>query len=245
MKKTFTHNKKNWIQYGFETIVVTVGILGAFSLENWYENRRMKDTENKLLNEMVTGLTNDIQIINTNIALHESGAQACTIILESFIQDQPYNDSLSQYFAMIHNYTVFAPNKGAYESIKSLGIEIIQEDEIRLESIRLYEQHYVTFQENIRNFREQVLDLKMNLNPRLFEEFNLFDLDKLSMSKGDYGGRMVPTDFENLKTNHVYQYHIKSLRSGHTILIEYNKMTKRQIESLIELITQKTELGEN
>lgn len=243
MKKTITFFKENWFRYGFETIVVTVGILGAFTLESWYDNRSMKEVEHKLLNEMVTGLNNDIVIINSNIAFHESGARACQIILESFTQDHPYNDSLSHYFAMIHNYSVFAPNKGAYESIKSLGIEIIQNDKIRLESIKLYEQEYVTIQENIRNFTEQVLDLKMNVNPALFEEFNLFDFDNVNLIRGIYGGYMVPINFEDLKTNQVYQYHLKSLNRGHAFLIGFNKYIKVYTEFLIELITQEIEPG--
>jgi len=133
---------------------------------------------------MVSGLKNDINTLDLNIAFHEGGARACQIILESFEQDLSYNDSLSHYFAMTHNYTVFAPNKGAYESIKSLGIEIIQNDKIRLESIRLYEQGYITIQENIMRFQEQVLDLQKNFNPPLFEGFNLFDYDKMDRIKG-------------------------------------------------------------
>jgi len=238
MKKTFTSLKENWIRYGFETIVITVGILGAFTLESLYDNMKTKETEYKLLNEMVSGLKNDISILDVNIAFHEGGARACQIILESFEQDLSYNDSLSLYFAMTHNYTVFAPNKGAYESIKSLGIEIIQNDTIRLESIRLYEQSYITLQENIVRFKEQVLNLQMNVDPPLFEGFNLFDIDKIDRVKGSYGGRMVPTNFKDLKTNQLYLYHLNSLNNGHTALAVYNKIIKRQTETLIERITK-------
>lgn len=49
---------------------------------------------------------------------------------------------------------------------------------------------------------------------------------------------MVPTNFEDLKTNQLYLYHLNSLSSGHTALTDYNKHIKRQIESLIELITK-------
>ena len=237
MKKTITSLKENWIRYGFEAIVITVGILGAFMLESLYDNKKTKETEHKLLNEMVSGLENDISTLDFNIALHESGTRACRIILESFEQDLRYNDSLSQYFAMTHNYTVFAPNKGAYESIKSLGIEIIQNDKIRLESIKLYEQIYITLQQNNMRVQEQIFDLQQNFNPPLFEGFILFDFDKSDRIKGSYGGRMVPTNFEDLKTNQLYRYHLNSLSNVHSALTTYNKNIKRQIESLIELIT--------
>ena len=245
MKRIITNLKKNWIQYGFETIVVTIGVIGAFSLESWHEKSRMKGIEIKLLNEMITGLENDLQILDYNIALHESGAKACKIILESIAQDNPYNDSLSLYFAMVNNYTVFAPQEGAYESIKSLGIELIQNDEIRLKTIKLHEQEYLTFQQNDKNFMSQVLDLKMNLYPALFEEWNLFDFEKINLSGGHYGGHMVPINFEALKTDRVYQYHLKSLKRAHYFLIYYNNYIKLEIKSLIELITQELDSIKN
>jgi hypothetical protein len=241
MKKNIIKLKENWILYGFETIVIIVGILGAFALESLYDNKKMKETEYKLLNEMVSGLKRDIFTLDFNITLHEGGARACQIILESFAQDLSYHDSLSQYFSMTHNYTAFAPNSGAYESIKSLGLEIIQNDTIRLETIGLYEQGHIIIQENNKIFREQVLDLQRNFNPPLFEEFHLFDIP--NMTRGSYGGHMVPTNFEDLKTNKLYLYHLKSLSRGHIARIGHNKMILRQTESLIELITK--ELNNN
>ena len=42
MKKILDHLKKNWIVYGFETLTIVVGILGAYSLNNWNENRKQR-----------------------------------------------------------------------------------------------------------------------------------------------------------------------------------------------------------
>lgn len=45
MKKILKHLKKNWIRHGFETLVVTIGIWGAFTLNNWNENRKSRILE--------------------------------------------------------------------------------------------------------------------------------------------------------------------------------------------------------
>ena len=92
---------------------------------------------------------------------------------------------------------------------------------------------------------EQVLDLKMNLYPALFEEWNLYDFEKINLSIGHYGGHMVPTDFEVLKTDGVYQYHLKSLKRAHNFLIYYNNYIKLEIKSLIKLITQELDSRKN
>ena len=39
MNKILNHLKENWVRHGFETLVVTVGILGAFALNNWNDIR--------------------------------------------------------------------------------------------------------------------------------------------------------------------------------------------------------------
>ena len=41
MKRIIDHLKENWIKYGFETLVITAGILLAFGLNNWNENRKV------------------------------------------------------------------------------------------------------------------------------------------------------------------------------------------------------------
>ena len=49
MKKILQNLKENWITYGFETLVVIVGILGAFALNNWNENRKRNLDEQAVL----------------------------------------------------------------------------------------------------------------------------------------------------------------------------------------------------
>jgi len=57
MNKIFRVLKENWIKYGFETVVVTVGLLGAFALEGWRESRK----EEKELLEIYQTISNDLQ----------------------------------------------------------------------------------------------------------------------------------------------------------------------------------------
>jgi hypothetical protein len=41
--KMLNHLRSDWFRYGFETLAVVVGILVAFALENWSEERRLED----------------------------------------------------------------------------------------------------------------------------------------------------------------------------------------------------------
>jgi hypothetical protein len=52
MKKIIEHLKENWIRHGFETLVVTIGILAAFTLNNWNENRKNLKLEKGFLRDI-------------------------------------------------------------------------------------------------------------------------------------------------------------------------------------------------
>lgn len=58
-KKAIKHLKKNWIKYAFETLVVILGILIAFALSNWNENRIERMLENQYLNSLIKDLKAD------------------------------------------------------------------------------------------------------------------------------------------------------------------------------------------
>ena len=52
MQKIIKHLKENWIRHGFETLVVTIGILGAFTLNNWNEDRKDRLMEKEFLRDI-------------------------------------------------------------------------------------------------------------------------------------------------------------------------------------------------
>ena len=66
------HLKSDWFRYGFETIAVVVGILVAFALDNWNENRNtVKEADiytQKLINDLVTDSLN-INILITTVRI--------------------------------------------------------------------------------------------------------------------------------------------------------------------------------
>ena len=54
MKKIIKHLKKEWYKYGLETIVVVVGVLISFSLNNWNEARKAEINKAQLLESLIT-----------------------------------------------------------------------------------------------------------------------------------------------------------------------------------------------
>ena len=67
MKKIAKHFKKNWYRYGLETLVVVIGVLVAFSLNNWNEGRKQKELEIVTLEEFTNALSQDSTLLNEAI----------------------------------------------------------------------------------------------------------------------------------------------------------------------------------
>jgi hypothetical protein len=68
MKNIFQHFRERWLRYGLETLVVVNGVLIAFALSNWNENRKKEILEIQYLNRLIEDLAIDTSYYN-----HRSG----------------------------------------------------------------------------------------------------------------------------------------------------------------------------
>ena len=101
MKKIINHLKEEWYKYGLETLVVVVGILVAFSLNNWNESRKSNISELKSLIEINASLKD----IETNIEFSAGWDSVALVatrnIVNHIANDLPYHDSIAQDFEEI------------------------------------------------------------------------------------------------------------------------------------------------
>ena len=67
MKKIINHLRENWIKYGFETIAILIGIMGALSLENLNEDRNDRKKEYILLQQLKADFETNQQLIEEGL----------------------------------------------------------------------------------------------------------------------------------------------------------------------------------
>jgi len=114
-----THLKSNWIRYGFESAAVVVGILAAFALDNWNDERKLEKTERNLLIELKTNLQTNITNLENDIRTQIRGAWCIDYIIDHFENKRPYQDSIAYYLAEAEYAPDVVLTSSAFETFKS------------------------------------------------------------------------------------------------------------------------------
>ena len=242
-KKMADDNKPlKYMRYAVgEIALVVIGILIALSINNWNEDRKQNLTEMEVLNDMIIGLDTDKGTLDYTIKRHNWAIESCNIILKSLSEDKNYNDSLAYHFARVHNYTNFYSNKGAYESLKTIGFEIISNKRLRNEIINLYEKWYSIHITHTNILTNDIQYIKRVYSQDYFDKFNVFNTKPRNNNSDDikndwYSGEMIPNDFDKLKLDKRFIHRIKTLQLSHEMVNRDSRGRKWQIDELIKNI---------
>ena len=203
LRKIGNHLKSKWYRYVIEIMVVIVGILIAFNLEQWSDSRNNQKKEIDLLKDFKRTLSADLDEIQGNILYHQKSIQSSRIILKVISDNLSYHDSLDVCFSYTHAFTTFQGRLGPIEELKNTSLSIVTNDSLRSELISVYDEVYprVRLVElAIKRDYEQLRDFD-----RLY--FDAYDTDRVSTNKSippPLWGIMRPLRFSELKTNPEY-----------------------------------------
>ena len=133
-------NFRKYLFYALgEIILVVLGILIALQVNNWNQQSNERTTEIKLLTQFKSDLERSLRDIEGNIAMHDQAILSGDIIKDHFDKNKPYHDSLATHFSFAFVWSRLVLNLAAYETIKSHGIEIISNEDLRDEMVSLLE----------------------------------------------------------------------------------------------------------
>ena len=230
------HLRSEWYKYVIEVVVVILGILIAYNLEEWRDTRNNKKREIEVLKEFKTALSADLLEMHDNIRMHEYSIRSSKIILNVIEDNLPYNDSLDACFAHTHAFTVFSGRVGPIEQLKNANLAIVTNDSLRLEIISMYDEAYPRIrlvELAIKRDYEQLRDFD-----RLY--FDAYDVERPSTNKSippPFWGIMRPIRFNELKTNPEYAALLRARLSNQMGLLRghYNP-TEKTLRDLLSHI---------
>lgn len=142
-----------------EGIAIVVSILLAFGIQAWWEGRADRQTELTMLRELHAALSIDLEGLEGRLDRFRRIESRGAVLLSYMRSGAPYADSLDAYFGTVYGFSFFQLNKGAYESLKSQGIGLISDDNLRAQVARVYEQTYSRVEDSMSQERSAVLDV--------------------------------------------------------------------------------------
>jgi hypothetical protein len=227
--RLLTDNKfSKYLLYAFGEIgLVVVGILIALSINNWNENRKLRNLESKMLydirNDLIASRTN----LESNISYNEKTVNYYQKILDHIKEDLPYSNSLDTAFSNIAYWSDPYFTYTSYETLKSKGMDIIQNDSIKNTITEIYEQYFP--------FVIGELQGEWDLHQSIVLPFVAKNILYVNSEIA------IPNNFNDLKTNDEF-HNLMGLKINtrkNTIL--FAVMTKEKVNHLILMIDR--ELG--
>jgi len=184
------NNTGKYFKYALgEIILVVIGILIALSINNWNEQRKLKQVELKILKEIRADLEFTKTELDTVANYNEIMVSEYKIIRDYINKDLPYNNRLDTSFAQIDTWHMPYLPFIAYDNLKEKGIDIISNDSLKSQLKNIYEFHLKILIEDMGKWE---WSFNQNTTQRLMVKHIRRD-DKYSSNLAR------PNDFEKLK----------------------------------------------
>jgi len=113
-----------------EIVLVVIGILIALGIDNWNEERKNDVFEREILVQISENLKKDQQNLNTIIS-NARRAVECSEKILALERGTPPPDSLKYWLGSIVQFDRFQPLTNAYEVLKSKGLDLVSNKELR------------------------------------------------------------------------------------------------------------------
>ena len=195
MKKILETIQRKWAEYLLETIVIMIGILGAFVLNNWNEMRKEASEELKILSEIQSNLRQCRKEIKGVLDRNETDLTKYISLLNHIEQKLPYSVALDTTFYLIPSWGSPYLTYTAYESLKSRGSELVTNDSLRIQIINMYENEMTYLIDDWD--KSEWRDSESVVMPYYAKNFGT-ELDEVTAKPNNYDALIVGHEFTNV-----------------------------------------------
>lgn len=194
MRRAQLHESK-FARYAFyaigEIFLVVVGILIALQVNTWNEDRKARAFERVMLQEIRENVRVNLDRFRSLERRLQTSDAGIHLFLEESAKPEPDRERLAHYFSEMNNGIVFTFNRGAYDSLKTGGLDRLSNRELRSELI----DHFDSFLPRHDRFIQLQYDMGWD-----YRKTTLNDILEPTILRDDRGLRQVemrlPADFE-------------------------------------------------
>ncbi|MDW3652090.1 MAG: hypothetical protein R8P61_33760 [Bacteroidia bacterium] len=216
----------SWKNYGLEFLSIFIAVISAFALTNWQENQREREAELKILTEIQHGLEKDIEDVLLNIKGHEAGLKACSYWARLVNGQETSTDTLREYYLDLTRDFISIQNVSGYETLKSRGLELIEDDSLRFDIISLYEYDY----EILLKFEEEYQEMQFQRS--YYHELNdIIAPNLLFDERGDIADIELPLKISS-KEKKLFLSYLWKININRNFILRYYKALKGKLEKL-------------
>lgn len=179
MKRIFITLSQKWPEYILEILVITIGILGAFALNNWNENRKDRVFEREIIELIEQNLKADALNLSSILEMNKNAVSSIEILLDR--PRQLSEDSISLLLGKSINFLRFYTSTSAFEVLKSRGLSTIRNKDLQLLISNYYDG-------DLRHLNESLLDVEDDFSNNWipFLEKKLTDFEFHTLAKPEY-----------------------------------------------------------
>lgn len=207
-----------------EIALVVIGILIALSINNKNEERKVKQFEYGILQDIETSMEGNFSQLDMCLSANKKAILSADLILKHLEENLPYNDSLDFHFSRALEWCSPVFNNAGYESLKMYGTNLITNDTIR-KNLSIYDAGWM---ETLAKRQEEYFF--NTASPILTELF-----EKVAMRT-----QMKPFDYEQLRNSNKYISILKTSKENREEQNRWYNQWQHSLVSLDEMI--KTEL---
>lgn len=213
-----------------EVLILTLGIMIAVRVNQWDQQQQNRAIEISILKTIKADIERDLATIKWDIDLHKEAMTSSRIIQDHLENDLAYNDSMPYHFITSFLVTFWMYNSGGIQSLKSLGVNTVTNEKIRSDIIQLYDYRYDYMRYLTTALTNTYYDGEHNILIGRFKEAQFFD-DYETEELWD--GGMIPLDYESLKSDDKYKFHLKTYYNATAYYLMECDSTKNMISTAI------------
>lgn len=221
-------NLKRYLLYAIgEIALVVIGILIALQINNWNEFRKDREIEKKVLANLVENMEVNIEAIEKKIGRIQYANKSGQIIFAAIKNSDQNVDTLRQHWhwALV-NHANLSLSKAGYEPLKSIGFEIIRNEMLKKEIIKLHEKTYLDLRQQQQWGEEVRPDFDNHLR------------DLFIMTEGD---SWLPRNFSEVAKDHYFYGLINVADQQRHFYERRYKRTLVQTKRVLQLIKDELE----